>query len=63
MFIYLLFKYRMSTEKRIDITKPLWDQSTFYGRFRHFAFISNPLLSLVPEKELLEAKDLYLKYK
>ncbi|KAJ0183109.1 hypothetical protein K1T71_001085 [Dendrolimus kikuchii] len=53
----------MSVEKRIDITKPLWDQSTFMGRFRHFAFISNPLLSLVPEKELYEAKELYLKYK
>ncbi|CAH0399684.1 unnamed protein product [Chilo suppressalis] len=48
---------------RIDITQPLWDQSTFYGRFRHFAFISNPLLSLAPEKELYDAKDLYLKYK
>ncbi|KAL0879932.1 hypothetical protein ABMA27_002450 [Loxostege sticticalis] len=53
----------MSSGQRIDITKPLWDQSTFYGRFRHFAYISNPLLSFVPEKELHEAKDLYLKYK
>lgn len=53
----------MAEEKRIDITQPLWDQSTFVGRFKHFAFISNPLLSLVPEKELYEAKDLYIKYK
>ncbi|XP_038214213.1 sideroflexin-2 [Zerene cesonia] len=53
----------MSTEKRIDITQPLWDQSTFVGRFRHFAFISNPLLSLVPEKELYQAKELYVNYK
>lgn len=53
----------MAAEHRIDITKPLWDQSTFMGRFRHFAFISNPLLSLVPEKDLYEAKELYLKYK
>ncbi|XP_052754794.1 sideroflexin-2 [Galleria mellonella] len=49
--------------QRIDITQPLWDQSTFFGRFRHFAFISNPLLSLVPEKELYEAKELYFQYK
>ncbi|XP_013191346.1 sideroflexin-2 [Amyelois transitella] len=48
---------------RIDITQPLWDQSSFYGRFRHFAFISNPLLSLASEKELLEAKELYNQYK
>ncbi|XP_061714012.1 sideroflexin-2 [Cydia pomonella] len=53
----------MASEKRIDITKPLWDQSTFVGRFKHFAFISNPLLSLVPESELHEAKELYFKYK
>lgn len=53
----------MAAEKRIDITQPLWDQSTFVGRFRHFAFISNPLLSFVPEKELLQAKELYNKYK
>lgn len=53
----------MAVQFRIDITKPLWDQSTFIGRFRHFAFISNPLLSLASEKDLYEAKDLYLKYK
>lgn len=53
----------MTSEKRIDITQPLWDQSTFVGRFKHFAFISNPLLSLASEKELYEAKDLYNKYK
>lgn len=53
----------MAAEKRIDITQPLWDQKTFVGRFRHFAFISNPLLSFVPEKELLQAKELYNKYK
>ncbi|CAK1585154.1 unnamed protein product [Parnassius mnemosyne] len=53
----------MSSEKRIDITQPLWDQSTFVGRFRHFAFISNPLLTFVPEKQLYEARDLYMKYK
>lgn len=53
----------MPEEKRIDITQPLWDQSTFVGRFRHFAFISNPLLSMASEKELYEAKELYLNYK
>ncbi|CAH0587115.1 unnamed protein product [Chrysodeixis includens] len=53
----------MAAEKRIDITQPLWDQSTFVGRFKHFAFISNPLLSLASEAELYQAKDLYLKYK
>lgn len=50
-------------QKRIDITQPLWDQNTFYGRFRHFAYISNPLLSLRPEKDLYAAKELYFQYK
>ncbi|XP_026319044.1 sideroflexin-2 isoform X2 [Hyposmocoma kahamanoa] len=52
----------MATEHRIDITKPLWDQNTFTGRFKHFWLITNPVLSLASEKELYAAKDLYIKY-
>ncbi|KAJ2950919.1 hypothetical protein O0L34_g5288 [Tuta absoluta] len=53
----------MDLQKRIDITQPLWDQSTFFGRFKHFALISNPLLTFVSEKELYAAKELYFQYK
>ncbi|KOB78540.1 Sideroflexin-2-like protein, partial [Operophtera brumata] len=56
----------MGTEKRIDITQPLWDQSTFVGRWRHFAFISNPLLSMAGQEpsgtkleQVVRAKQLY----
>lgn len=52
----------MTSQDRIDITKPLWDQSTFVGRFKHFAFISNPFSSLASKEELLAAKELYLNY-
>jgi len=51
----------MST--RIDVDKPLWDQSTFVGRFQHFAWMSNPLNSLVPSNKLMEAKQLVQEYR
>lgn len=50
-------------EDRIDITQPLWDQNTFIGRFKHFAWITDPRSGLVSENELLEAKALYHSYK
>lgn len=28
--------------ERIEIDKPLFDQSTFYGRFQHFFFVTDP---------------------
>ena len=43
-------------EERINVDAPLWEQSTFLGRFRHFAWMSNPLNGLVPRKDLLAAK-------
>lgn len=48
---------------RIDVDKPLWDQSTFAGRFQHFAWMSNPLNSVVPSSQLLEAKQLVQQYR
>ncbi|CAB3221729.1 unnamed protein product [Arctia plantaginis] len=57
------FEQILSEMARVDITQPLYDQSTFIGRFKHFAAITNPLLTLTSEKELLAAKELYLQYK
>ena len=48
---------------RLDVDGPLWDQSHFYGRFRHFAWVTNPLNGLSSEEELLRAKELVNKYK
>lgn len=50
-------------EPRIDVDSPLWDQSTFYGRFCHFAWMSNPLNGLKTTSELEAAKKLVLDYK
>jgi len=48
---------------RIDVDQPLWDQGTFVGRFKHFAWMSNPLNGLVPSSKLLEAKQLVEDYR
>ena len=44
--------------ERIDLDSPRWDQSTFSGRFKHFAGITNMLLSLKSDKELNDAQNL-----
>jgi len=50
-------------EERIDVDAPLWDQTTFYGRFRHFAWMSNPVNGLVSSNNLENAKTLVTAYK
>ena len=32
-------------EDRVNVDKPLWEQSTFIGRFKHFAWMTNPVSS------------------
>ena len=59
--IFLLFFIVMSD--RLNVDEPLWDQSTFYGRFRHFAWMTNPLNGLNSETELQKAKTLVNSYK
>lgn len=49
--------------KRIDLDSPRWDQSTFTGRFKHFASITNMFLSLKSDQELNEAKELLTLYR
>ena len=55
--------FSFSAEARLDISKPLYPQNTFYGRFRHFLFVTDPRSSLVSDDELYAAKDLIEKYK
>ncbi len=49
--------------ERINVDGPLWDQSNFYGRFRHFFWMTNPLNCLHSEAELLKAKQLVEQYR
>ncbi|XP_076294601.1 sideroflexin-2-like [Lasioglossum baleicum] len=48
---------------KIDIDQPLWDQSTYIGRWKHYAFISDTRIVFVPTQRLLEAKQLCEDYK
>jgi len=49
--------------ERIDFSKAKWDQSTFYGRFRHFVWVTDPRSCLVSTEKLLEAEKLIQDYK
>lgn len=48
---------------RIDVDKPLWDLSTFAGRFRHFAWVTDPRTCVVQDAELIKAKELVELYR
>ncbi|KAL4219347.1 Sideroflexin-2 [Mactra antiquata] len=50
-------------EKRLDLDKPFWDQSTFMGRLKYFSWVTDPRLSLYSKQKLLEAKTLVEKYR
>lgn len=47
----------------LSIDEPLWDQSTFFGRFKHFLFITDPRTVFAGEKTLIEAKTLVESYR
>ncbi|XP_003488177.1 sideroflexin-2 [Bombus impatiens] len=53
----------MNVGERIDIDKPLWDQSTYIGRLKHFAFITDCRMIFVNDQKLREAKQFCDDYK
>ena len=48
---------------RINLDEPRWDQSTFWGRFRHFFSISDPSKALCTNAQLDAAKELVDQYR
>ncbi len=54
---------KMEKTPRLDVNAPLWDQGTFYGRFRHFFWMTNPLNCLHTKSELEGARDLVERYR
>lgn len=61
--IIMAIKVENNQSDRIDVDKPLWDQSTFMGRFRHFAFITDPTSCMTSEEDLDKAKKLVEQYR
>lgn len=48
---------------RIKVDEPLYDLSTFAGRFRYFAWMTDPRTVTVSNDRLLEAKTLVENYR
>lgn len=48
---------------RWNIDQPLWDQSTYLGRFKHFSWVTDPRLVFYPTHKLMNARELVLAYK
>jgi len=48
---------------KIDIEKPRWDQSTYWGRAKHFFAVTNPMNVFVSNAQLNEAKDIVTKHR
>lgn len=51
------------SEARLNVDEPLWDQRTFFGRFKHFLWVTDPRSCVVSEKKLYEAKTLIEQYR
>ncbi|KAL5280692.1 SFXN2 family protein [Megaselia abdita] len=50
-------------EGRIDVDKPLYDLKTFSGRFKHFAWMTDPRTCITSNEKLNEAKRLVESYR
>ncbi|XP_055906332.1 sideroflexin-2 [Eupeodes corollae] len=53
----------MAQIDRINVDKPLFDLNTFTGRFKHFAWMTDPRTVVVSSERLVEAKTLVEKYR
>lgn len=52
----------VSYGQRFDFDAPPWDQNTFLGRLKYFAWVTDPRLAVISDKRLDEAKELRTQY-
>ena len=50
-------------QPKFSLTQPRFDQTTYWGRARHFFVTTNPLNILATQQQLQEAKELLDKFK
>jgi len=48
---------------RLNLDRPRWDQSSYWGRAKYFFYSTNPLNLLCSTQELDAAKDVVHRYK
>lgn len=53
----------MAAFPRFNIDAPLWDQSSFLGRLKHFFWVTDPRSCIVSEETLDSAKQLVEQYR
>ncbi|GFG30537.1 hypothetical protein Cfor_10825 [Coptotermes formosanus] len=53
----------MAAFPRFNVDKPLWDQSSFSGRLKHFFWVTDPRTCIVSEETLDSAKELVEQYR
>lgn len=53
----------VSQVPKIDLNSPNYDQSTYFGRVKHFFEVTNPATVFLSKKKLFQAKDLLEQYK
>ncbi|KAK3791486.1 hypothetical protein RRG08_055511 [Elysia crispata] len=51
-----------ATTSRIDVSQSPYDLTTFLGRLKHFAWVTDPRLTFISTKELEASKNLLQKY-
>ena len=53
----------VSEVPKIDLNTPNYDQSTYFGRAKHFLEVTNPATALLSKRKLYQAKELLEQYK
>ena len=63
IFPYFQIEMMASASERVNLDAPIWDQNTFLGRLKYYAWVTDPRLSMVSNSKLFEAQTLVKQYR